>query len=90
MLDIIVGVPVICPVDVLNSNPFGNDGLIKKFSGGTPPVTVIGVNAVLAIFCVSVVDGTDCVVLSPAPPVPTISVKLLLATCPPASVKVTT
>ena len=90
MLDITVGVPLICPVDASNSNPFGNDGLTKKFNGGTPPVTVIGVNAVLAIFCVSVFEGTDCVVLSPAPPVPTISVNELLATCPPASVKVTT
>jgi hypothetical protein len=58
-----VGVPVICPVDVLKLSPAGKTGDTANVRLPNPPAAVTGVNGVAAVFCVSVVDATACVVV---------------------------
>jgi hypothetical protein len=59
-----VGVPVICPVVVLKLRPAGKAGDTANVFVPKPPEAVTGVNGVAAVFCVSVVDATACVVVS--------------------------
>jgi hypothetical protein len=59
-----VGVPVTCPKDALKFNPAGRFGDTANVRVPNPPVDVTGVKGVAAVFWVSVVDATACVVTS--------------------------
>ena len=85
-----VGVPDMVPVAALNVNPAGRAGLMRNVSGKTPPAVVTGAKAVTAVPTFSVLVATASVVVSSLLSVITERLKLALAVCPSASVKVTT
>ena len=47
---VVLGVPIICPLELKKVNPVGNVGLTLKEYGVIPPVAVTGINAVVATF----------------------------------------
>lgn len=57
-----VGVPDICPFDVLKLRPLGNAVLSAYVKYPVPPVAVTGVNALAAIPLVKVVLGIACTI----------------------------
>ena len=77
-----VGVPVICPVDVLKLSPLGKLGLMLNTLAPSPPVAVTGVKAAAAVPCVRVFVATTCVVDSGLEPLSTVNVKVVLPVFP--------
>jgi hypothetical protein len=61
---VIVGVPVIAPVEAENESPVGSVGETLYASGVVPPDPVTGVNEVAARFCVRVALAMACVAVT--------------------------
>ena len=60
---ITLGVPEICPVDVLIANPAGRPGHAND-NGGSPPDAVTGVNGAAVTFCTATLFDITCVVIN--------------------------